>query len=396
MQTVDGIHERFEGDVQYPYADVGKPELMHISEVTQENRHSFTYTCPYCKKGLHPRLGKIAHCFAHKPGERCDMDKYIHTTAERLLKEKWDSDEPFEIKMKQHTVCKDIDNCFFYNEYGYNCITEEYITIDLKKLYSKCVVEKKYVEFIPDLCLIDETGKNEPIFIEIWSKHKNSEDKANSDYRIIEIRIKKVIELEDLPKQPITESESVTFSHFPVVEKTPTINDGPRLMRYTLYAESLKSFVDDEDVFCGNYRKEHKPKSIFEVVCTQDELHNTREFRNYCNAIAIDRGYDIRSCYLCHLYGADNRDKGYIDSTHFDPNRPIGCRRDIDNQGLIPCKPETAKNCEFFKLKDKPLKRIKSQFSNVNRYIWYKEANGAVNEEIQYRKDHWGIVGYEF
>ena len=88
MQAVDGIHEFFEGDVQYPFADVGEPNLVHISGITQENRRSYTYTCPYCKKALRPRLGsKKAHCYAHKPGESCELDRYIHTTAERLLKE---------------------------------------------------------------------------------------------------------------------------------------------------------------------------------------------------------------------------------------------------------------------------------------------------------------------
>lgn len=107
MGTNDGIHEVFEGDVQYPYADVGAPELLHISQVNQNNRKDFKFTCPYCKNTLHPRLsrgGKRSH-FAHNPGECCDQDRYIHSTAERLLKEKWDRDEPFEITMEVWSFC---------------------------------------------------------------------------------------------------------------------------------------------------------------------------------------------------------------------------------------------------------------------------------------------------
>lgn len=389
MQTVDGIHEFFEGDVQYPFADVGAPELMHISGITQENRCSFTYTCPYCKKGLRPRLGtKKAHCYAHKPGESCELDRYIHTTAERLLKEKWDRDEPFEITMKVRTECKDIDTCFFYKDYGHNCVSEETKTFDLKKQYTQCVVEKKYGEFVPDLCLIDETGKHEPIFIEIWSKHKNSEKKAKSDHMIIEIRLKTVQDLEELPKHPITECETVTFSHFKTLKKSPSTEDGPHLMKYTLYAGTLKSYVDDKYVFCGNYRSKHHAKSIFEVVCSQDEVYTTTDFRNYCNAIAIDRGYDIRTCYLCQLYGEDKRNKEYDNDAIFNPDRPVGCRRDIEAQGLIECKPEEAMTCQQFKLKDIPLKRLKARYANVNRYIWFKNADGTVSEEVQKRKDY--------
>ena len=44
---------------------------------------------------------------------------------------------------------------------------------------------------------------------------------AQSDHMIIEIRLKTTEELEELPKHPITESETVTFSHFKVLKKTP-------------------------------------------------------------------------------------------------------------------------------------------------------------------------------
>lgn len=390
MQTADGIHEYFEGDVQYPFADVGAPELMHISGITQDNRRSYTYTCPYCKKGLRPRLGsKKAHCFAHKPGESCELDRYIHTTAELLLKEKWDRDEPFEIRMKVRTECKDINTCIFFKDYGQNCVKEEMKPFDLKKQYTQCVVEKRYDEFVPDLCLIDETGKHEPIFIEIWSKHKNSEKKAGSKHKIIEIRLKTVQDLEVLPKHPITESETVTFSHFKTLKKSPTKGYGPHLMKYTLFADTFKSHIDDKDVFCGNYKTEHHTKSIFEVVCSQEEVYGTTAFRNYCNAIAIDHGYDIRICYLCQLYGKDKRNMDYDNDTVFSPDCSVGCRRDIEIQGLIECKPEEAKTCQQFKLKDIPLKRLKAWYANINRYIWFKNADGKTVEEVQKRKDYW-------
>lgn len=389
MQPTDGIHKYFEGDVQYPFADVGAPELMHISRITQENRHSYTYTCPFCKKGLHPRLGKRnAHCYAHKPGESCELDRYIHTTAERLLKEKWERDEPFEITMKVRTECKNIDTCFFYKDDGHGCIIEERKTFDLKKQFTLCIVEKRYGEFVPDLCLIDENGKYEPIFIEIWSKHKNSEKKANSDYKIIEIRLKTVQDLEELPKHPITESETVTFSHFKTLKKSPSKEDGPHLMKYTLYDGTLKSYVDNKTVSCGNYKTEHHPKSIFEVVCLQDEIRST-DFRNYCNAIAIDRGYDIRTCYLCQLYGKDNRNKDYDKDAVFNQDCPEGCRRDIEAQGLIECNPEDAKACQEFKVKDIILRRQLVLYGNINRYIWFKKADGTIEEETQKSKYDW-------
>lgn len=45
MVTFDGVHTIYEGDVQYPYADVGAPKLLHISGVTAENRRAYNYEC---------------------------------------------------------------------------------------------------------------------------------------------------------------------------------------------------------------------------------------------------------------------------------------------------------------------------------------------------------------
>ncbi len=382
MQTVDNIHESFEEDVQYPFADVGEPILKHISAITQENRRSYTYTCPYCKKSLVPRLGSIAHCYAHKPGESCDQDRYIHTTAERLLKEKWDRDEPFEITMKVRTECKEKDNCFFYKDHIGNCVIEEKKTFNLKKQYSQCNVEKKYGEFIPDLCLIDDTGKHEPIFIEIWSKHKNSEKKAKSDYRIIEIRLKTAEDLENLPKRPITESSTVTFNHFKILRKSPEDCHPLNLMKYTLYADTLKSYVDEKTTTCVNFKSVHHSKSIFEMVCSPDEVFSKSNFQTLCNAFAIDRGFNIRNCYICQLYGEDTRVFNGIQP------RLNGCHRDIDGIGLIQCKSEEAMTCRSFKLKDQPLKYMKSKYAHVSRYIWYKNADGSISEEGQKRQDY--------
>lgn len=58
MATFDGVHTIYEGDVQYPYADVGAPKLLHISGVTAENRRAYNYECPCCHKRLRPVLAR--------------------------------------------------------------------------------------------------------------------------------------------------------------------------------------------------------------------------------------------------------------------------------------------------------------------------------------------------
>lgn len=390
MSTIDSIHEVFEGDVQYPYADVGAPELLHISKVNQDNRKGFKYTCPYCKNTLRPRLsrGSRRSHFAHNPGECCDQDRYIHSTAERLLKEKWDRNEPFEITFGVRTVCSRFTTCFYSQAYKHQCFFHKPETFDLKKYYSTCLVEKKYGEFIPDLCLIDETGKHEPIFIEIWSKHKNSEKKAESDYKIIEIRLRTVADLENLPKHPITESENVTFNHFKTLKKEPEAEDGPELMKYTLFADSLKSYVDTKYVSCTNYNTKHHAKAILEIVGVKNDFYTVNHFRKYCNAIAIEKGCDIRSCYLCRQYGEDKSSLVWDAELCTFEDPVLGCRRNIKNLGIIPCKPDDARTCDQFVLKDYPLKKIMETYADTSLYIWERHPDGTESEEYRERKNN--------
>lgn len=214
MLAKDGIHEVYEGDVQYPCADIGAPELLHISAVTQENRKHFNYKCPGCGLELRPRLGRIAHCFAHRPGHRCDPDRYIHETAKTLIKERWERDEPSEVSYKVSRKCKALRECVIDKTRHASCACSEMLKVDLKTMYNRCSVEKKEGGFIPDICLYDDNGINDPLFIEIWSKHENSVDKRSSGYRIIELRFFSVEELEGIPKLPIVESDTITFTGF--------------------------------------------------------------------------------------------------------------------------------------------------------------------------------------
>ena len=369
--SVDGTHPKFEGDVQYPYADVGATKLLHISYVTNENRRAFSYVCPYCNKALLPKLGtKRRHCFSHRKGERCDIDKYIHSTAEKLLKEKWDSDEPFIVCMAVNKACKYIDTCKL-NKLGIYliCGTASNETYDLKKWYTDCLVEKKVGDFIPDLCLIDNTGQHEPIFIEIWSKHKSSEKKMASNNKIIEIKLKSVNELEWLTQRPIVESETVSFNNFDVLKIDPKdIEDRIPLIKYTLFSPSLKSHLDNgREVTCYNYNQHHS-KAVLEIVGISYQNYSLSSFWNYCNNVALEKGYNVRSCQLCQIY--DPKEKG--------------CKREFREKGIIiPCELEDAKTCRQFMLKDK-LYKISKRFMSGNLLItWERTPDGKETESIQ-------------
>lgn len=318
METFDGIHTVYEGDVQYPYADVGETKLLHISGVTKENRRQYSYICPCCQKRLRPRLGdKNRHCFYHDKGSRCAMDKYIHDTAERLLKEKFDSDDPFEVVMYVTKTCEQHEGCLFAKDHGQDfCTKTESIKYDLKQHYQKCLVETKCGDFIPDLMLIDETGKRNPIFIEIWHKHKSNEAKLNSNIKIIEIRLKKVDELQPLVENPITESDTVRFFNFKLIKVKPEEMTDVKLYKFVLYP-SLKSYCSaDPTMSCSNYRSHHYKNSLVEVTALANGYFDRNNFWQYCLFISRQKGADVKDCYLCkhcrHNFEAEEGDEATV------------------------------------------------------------------------------------
>lgn len=373
--TFDGIHTDYGDEVKYPYADVGAPNLLHIREVNNENRRAYEYECPCCKKRLRPRLGtKRQHCFFHDKGTKCSIDKYIHDTAERLLKEKWDKDEPFEISMVVAAKCRKIESCpFSVGTNVRNCVSRKMETFNLKEHYQTCLVEKKYGEFVPDLLLLDETGAHEPIFIEIWSKHKNSQKKADSKYKIIEIRLKTPEELETLTEGPITESETVTFSHFesPVL-RAPEKFDGVKVVKYTLY-ESMKSHYDEiKGMTCGNcdMDKCHRSKALMEVFA---ENPNNAQFRYFCNVLARDHGYDVQHCYSCRNYRAHTADGEESQET-------VPMCQKTPNGPLEQCHPDPGMKCESFAPRNKWFNDLRMQFACVPMLIRYRNGEEWLSE----------------
>lgn len=368
-------------EVKYPYALIEDESILHIREVDKDNRRLHKYTCPGCHQEFRPRLGaKRAHCYYHYLGNRCSMDKYIHNTAEKLLQQKFYSEEEkFEVTMTVLTQCHHYKDCIFKE---HTCSQSEVKTFDLKKYYKDCLVEQKFGEFIPDLLLVpkDET-KNDPIFIEIWHKHKTSEKKMNSGNKIIEIRIETPEELEQLPKGPITESDKITFTNFDPAQKDPDKMPGVKLLQYTLY--------DKGTFFCGDckYEKCYHYKirniistTILKIIGRESDFHYVPEFeggqfsprgwfRENASYLAVQKGYDPRSCFQCQ--------QGDKITQEDSKDTCIKCRKRLDENQL----PSDITHTEAASCKDYLRKTVWDdlilQFQSwrdLPLYIWEKKA----------------------
>lgn len=373
-----------ESDVQYPFASIEDGSVISIASVDNENRRLHKYTCPGCKEEFRPRLGsKRAHCFYHYTGNRCDINKYIHDTAELVLKQKFDNEEKFEIVMSVRRECANYQECIFKTD---TCSWSETNTYDLKKHFKECLVEHRYGEFVPDLLLLPKDETKDPIFIEIWNKHKNSEKKANSKYKIIEIKVQSMQELEELPKYPIKESETVTFSHFKTVKpiKPEKMEHHVDLIRYMLFERGTSFCGKYQGEKCYSYGHVSNQKVIFAAIGRVMDFANGPDhdlakgaMREFVTHRARMKGYNPRSCYECVKSLKSN-----VDSENNESAPTLCCGKDRFTTGeIVECKHEDALTCEHFVHRDYRTTQVLARHRFDPIFIWEREEKSSEEDK---------------
>ena len=138
-----------------------------------------------------PRLGNLrTKHFAHKPGTeyKGSLETYLHSLAKHVLYNDYlmclNNNKPFLFEYKEKLRCiKNREN--FHIECDYNTKTK---TFDLTQYFSEILLEKKDADFIPDVMIINPETK-ERIYFEVAVTHFSSEQKINSNTRIIEFVI---------------------------------------------------------------------------------------------------------------------------------------------------------------------------------------------------------------
>ncbi len=158
--------------IKYHYAIDNTGNIVDIASVSAHNKNCKFY-CISCGGEMRPHLGNInAHHFAHKADTlHCTPESYLHKLAKRRIKEKFYSDNPFEISYSQETICSNKTTCPFYRKD--ECCSIMHRKYDLKHHYDTCDEEQPIGDFVADL-LISSQNRPEvpPILIEIQVSHE--------------------------------------------------------------------------------------------------------------------------------------------------------------------------------------------------------------------------------
>lgn len=184
--------------VKYSYAIVDSITI-HISNVTEESRKQYQYTCICCGEPMAAHInGKRKKHFQHYKNTQHDYETYLHITAKKIIKQAYENslinNTPVYIEYKENRLCD-----------RYKITTNSPCELgldvnrfDITRTHKQILEEQPVGKFIPDLHL--KSDNHPEIFIEIFVSHKSEVEKIKSGYRIIEISIKSEEDLYQLSK----------------------------------------------------------------------------------------------------------------------------------------------------------------------------------------------------
>lgn len=303
--------------IKYSYCLNESNELIHISSVSKENRHSHIYHCLECGQPMVPRIGKIkVPHFAHKAENACDGESYLHKLAKRRIREKFMTSDILPLIFVRNVPCQNAGKPPFCQHF--NCEEKDvHIPSDLKSwnghtVYDTCQEEVRVGEFQSDLLLTCSTKPDrEPVFIEVYKTHLSEEPKLSSDYRIIETtQIKSEADIDNIINNGFVEGQNCrTFNFNP---KLPSIrkNDVP-ITRLALFNNGAIKILRNIDyaVYCDKIDKRIYPNSVMELnmICGMSiwpALVGENQIDPYQKGLVylVKKGLAIKNCILCRFY----------------------------------------------------------------------------------------------
>ena len=356
-------------NIKYDFALEGN-DVVPIEKVIKEERHLHSYRCMGCGAEMIAKIGekKKPH-FAHKGnGENCSSETYLHKLAKRLIREKFESPDPFIIKYHRIGTCSKINECPFGNKNECEVIQSK--PINLKDYYDTCKEEVHIEGFVADLLLTNSLKpEREPVLIEVYVKHECTDEKLKSGLRIIEIKVESEDDIKallgkdvireslELVKNPeledyIFDKGDAKFYNF---DRSTQGEGGRKIPRFILFG-SGKCYVEHYKYYCHSVKKKIRTNSVLEasfIPKEGEEFCYPYEYLGYL--IASKNIPNFKTCILCKFR------KSYMDM--FMEDKTICCLYKKYNTPKEP-EPTYANQCQYYRPEDTILKELNIQFPN--------------------------------
>jgi len=302
-------------EIKYQHAIVEGAEgrVISINDVTKENRQQYKFRCIGCGNELLPRaidsMYRRPH-FYHKEIVNCSGETYLHKLAKHIIKQKIDHESTFWVEYYVTEKC-DNDGCKYRNSWCSEGNTS--YKIDLKKYYDTCKEEatvKDTVtgkEYIADILLTNSKNSNTPpTLIEIFVSHPCDDDKRNSGYKIIEVKIKNEDDIINMWKEDFWREEhyirekdrKIEFISF---KREMKIKKHTKLKRYIFHSKQTPlGYVTEVDCSQAQYKLRADSQTELNMV----NLRSYGVDDIWVPLLWMAKHKGLRRCIMCKFYYA--------------------------------------------------------------------------------------------
>lgn len=271
--------------------------------------------------------------FRHKQGylgDRNEPDRYLHNYAELRLKQRFDESVESGKFIVQYYV---VEKCQFYRDCKLKnkvkCSGNPKITLkqlNLRDLYDTCTIEKGEDKYIADLLLTNSKDSSvKPMFLEIFVTHKCTDEKINSGYPIIEIKIRQKEDAENeiienagdlvdeyLFMQPET-IRNIAPIKFYGFDKDIPFKKYLHFGNFLLTKKDNRLVADCRAIACNEVSIFAPPNRAFSLSIPLNDLKDI-DIYELGMAKAQKLGFSVRDCSLCARYKIPTMQKDRIDA----------------------------------------------------------------------------------
>lgn len=346
----------------------------------------------------------VTKFFRHRRGymgDRNEPDRYLHNYAELRIKQRFDdSQSSGEFLVQYYTIERCPESSICKLKENLKCKGEPkpvLKTVNLRKLYNKCSIEKGADKYIADLLLTNTQDDSiKPMFIEVFVTHKCTDEKIASGYPIIEIKIN---QKEDADNDIIENAGEVVEEYLfmqsenrkalpPIVfygfNRDVLFKDYKQYLNYTLTKQKNELTADCKAIVCKEMKSFALENRALSLSVPLDELKNI-DIYEMGMAKALNMGFQVRDCSLCNHYKQPINYFSHpcrlknVTYTYKDVN---GKERQIQNPYICQMpyrcngfdKAKMATGCQRFSLDRQRIQNLVRTLEKTNKLLWVDES----------------------
>lgn len=325
------VSERNPQGVEYPEAVTADGNIVSAIEIEKGNEtwEGMKFYFPGCEGDDEEEMlfiqrkhkNGVTKFFRHRPGyigDRNEPDRYLHNYAELRIKQRFDeSITSGKFPVEYYVVEKCPENSVCKLKANLKCKGDPkpvLKSLNLRKLYDTCSIEKGADKYIADLLLTNSQDDSiKPMFLEVFVTHKCTDEKVASGYPIIEIKINSKEDADN----PIVENAGEVVDEYmfmqsennktmpPIVfygfERDVPFNSYVNYRNFLLTKKDNELIANCRAIACKDVEEFAPENRAFSLSVPLVEL-NEIDLYELGMAKAMELGLKVRDCSLCRHY----------------------------------------------------------------------------------------------